>query len=167
MKRLILVRHAKTEVLHHGITDFERRLKPRGHNDSSLIAEQLKNLNILPDHYMSSPATRAEQTAHIFAGILRYDAKQIDFQKFIYDGYTTTQFLDYLSKTNPDKNCAIVFGHNPEIAMLAMNLANEDFYHFPTTGTVIIDFQTDHWQNLAPREGRKSFFLYPKQFKTD
>ena len=42
MKKLILVRHAKTEALSDVGSDFERKLKRRGWSDARLIAEVLK-----------------------------------------------------------------------------------------------------------------------------
>jgi len=49
--------------------------------------------------------------------------------------------------------------------MLASSLSDEDFYHFPTTAAVVVDFDTDTWERLDPREGKVHLFLYPRIFK--
>ncbi len=164
MKRLILVRHAKTEHYNYD-RDFNRKLTSRGKNDAAIIAEQMKEKQIFPDYFISSPAKRARQTADIFAGILNFPKEKIDEQQFLYDGYTTTDFLNFISRLDDHYNTAIVFAHNPDIAMLASNMSDEDFYHFPTTATAVIDFDTDMWDRIDPREGKVHLFLYPRIFK--
>ena len=41
MKRLILMRHAKTEPWGEGVDDFSRALTPRGKEDAQRMAEEL------------------------------------------------------------------------------------------------------------------------------
>ncbi len=164
MKRLILVRHAKTEHQNYD-RDFDRKLISRGKNDAAIIAEQLKNKNIIPDYFICSPATRAKQTAEIFARTLGYPEEDIDNQLFLYEGYTTSEFLNFISRLDDNYNTVIVVAHNPDIAMLASAVSDEDFYHFPTTATAVIDFDTDKWERINAREGKVSLFLYPRIFK--
>ena len=164
MKRLILVRHAKTEHQNYD-RDFDRKLTSRGKNDAAIIAEQLKNKNIIPDYFICSPATRAKQTAGIFARTLEYPVEDIDNQLFLYEGYTTSEFLGFLSRIDDNYNTVIVVAHNPDIAMLASAVSDEDFYHFPTTATAVIDFDTNRWERVDPREGKVHLFLYPRILK--
>ncbi len=167
MKKLILIRHAKTETVVAGQNDFLRVLKPRGTSDALLMAEKLKEHSIKPDLIVSSPAKRAEQTALLFAQAFHYPIEKIDRQQFIYDGYTSGEFVAFLNQQPDDCEQILVIGHNPEIAMLAINLTDGNFFHFPTTATVVINFDTDSWKNANSREGKTELFIYPKQFKTD
>jgi len=166
MKRLILVRHAKTEHRNYD-RDFNRKLTSRGIKDAKIIAEELKHKNIFPDYFISSPAVRALQTAGIFADMLDYPNGNIDQQQFLYDGYTTSEFLDFISMLDDNYSTVIVTAHNPDISMLASNISDEEFYHFPTTATAVIDFDTNMWSRINPREGKVSLFLYPRIFKAD
>ena len=167
MKRLILVRHAKTEQLDYGSskTDYQRELKPRGYQDSKLISEKLIKMGIKPDLILSSSAKRAKQTAKLIAQHLDYDEEQIELQRFIYDGYTTSEFLSFLEKYNDQHETIMVVGHNPEIAMMAINLSDGDFYHFPTCSTTAITFDVDNWTEINVREGKPEWFIYPSMFK--
>ncbi|NPA37557.1 MAG: phosphoglycerate mutase [Chlorobi bacterium] len=164
MKRLILVRHAKTEHQNYD-KDFTRKLTNRGMNDARLIAEQLKNKNISPDYFICSTAVRAIQTTEIFADVFGYPKDKIEKQQFLYDGYTTTDFLHFISMLDNHYNTLLIVAHNPEIAMLASALSDESFYHFPTTATAVIDFETDMWERVEPRQGKVHMFLYPRIFK--
>ncbi len=167
MKTLVVIRHAKTEQLNYGSTktDYQRELKPRGFKDCQIIANQLSNLRIKPDLVLSSSAKRAKQTAQLLSEHLNYDRESIEYQRFIYDGYTTSEFIDWLSKYGKDHDTLFVVGHNPEIAMLAINLTNDDLFHFPTCATAVINFEVDNWKNIAAREGKVKNFIYPSLLK--
>ena len=164
MKRLILVRHSKTEHT-FGVTDFERSLTKRGKSDAEIVAEQLKSKDIIPDYFICSKARRAQQTNSIFAETLNFPNEKINIQQFLYDGYTTSDFLNFISTIDNEYSTIIVFAHNPEIATLASHLSDEDFYHFPTTATAVIDFDSDKWDRISAREGKVNLFLYPRIFK--
>ncbi len=165
MKRLILIRHSKAEEMlgHH--EDKERSLRSRGRDDARLIAEKLKESGIKPGLIISSSARRAMQTAQIIADTFGYPSNQINYQDFIYDGYTSGEFISFMNRKPDDIDQIIVVGHNPEIAMLAINLTGGNFFHFPTTATVIIRFNADSWMNINSREGKTEMFLYPKMLK--
>ena len=165
MKRLILVRHSKTEHYNFEVTDFERSLTNRGKSDAEIIAEQLKSKGVVPDYFISSRAKRAQQTTSIFADVMDFPKEKINTQQFLYDGYTTSDFLNFIATVDNSYNTVIVFAHNPDIASLASSFSNEEFYHFPTTATAVIDFDTDKWDRINAREGKVHLFLYPRIFK--
>lgn len=166
MKKLILVRHAKTEQLYdYNKSDFDRKLLPRGQRDSAQIANQLKNKGYNPDLFITSKAKRAQETADIYAKELGYPLNKIQKEQFIYDGYTTSQMIDFLGQFEQEHDTIIVFGHNPDIAGFTVNLVPNDLWHFPTCCTTVINFNIDSWKNIAVREGKMELYVYPKMFK--
>jgi len=166
MLTLILVRHAKTEQLAYNSlkSDFERELKPRGYSDTELVADQLLSKDIVPDLLITSKATRANQTANILAEKLGIAKPDIIGEQFIYDGYTTSQFISYLNQFE-NQRCIMVVGHNPEIAMMAINLSGSDYLDFPTTATIGITFDAKSWKDINAREGQIAWFITPKMLK--
>ena len=72
MKRLILMRHAKTEPFGEGIDDFGRALTDQGHSDAKRIAEEIVTLGWSPERILVSTARRARETcsevARVFEG---------------------------------------------------------------------------------------------------
>jgi len=167
MKTLILVRHSKTEQLSFksSKSDFDRELKPRGVKDSKLVAKELINRHINPDLLVCSKAIRAKQTAHNFAGLLGIKKQDIVFEQFIYDGYTTSELIDYLAQFHHKYESIMVVGHNPEIEITAMNLTDSDYLHFPTTGTIAISFNVDSWLEIESQKGNIEWLITPKMFK--
>ena len=166
MKKLILIRHSKNENIVAGQNDYFRALKPRGESDALLFAEELREDGMGPDRSVSSPAKRAVQTAQIFAQTFNYQKERVELQQFIYDGYTSGEFVSFLNQQPDEKGQIFIIGHNPEIAMLAINLTDGNFFHFPTTAAVVINFDTQSWKDVNSREGKTELFIYPKQFKS-
>ena len=65
MKKIILIRHAKSSW-EHNVSDLERPINKRGFNDAILIAGILNNLSIDIDAVFSRISKRTLQTAKIF-----------------------------------------------------------------------------------------------------
>ena len=71
MKRLILVRHAKSDWSLPGQEDWDRPLNVRGQRDAPDMARRLRSRRLKPDRILSSPAVRALTTATVMARELR------------------------------------------------------------------------------------------------
>jgi len=164
MKRIVIVRHGKSVPYGYN-DDFNRDLRDRGKNDAKLVSTELKNRNILPDLIISSPAKRAIKTARIFAENLDYKQKNIREVKEIYDGLTTSEFLDNVNELPENTDSVFFFGHNPGFYYFVNNLLEKFDGEMPTTSTVGIDFDVDSWKNVQARTGVKAFHLIPKMFK--
>jgi phosphohistidine phosphatase len=167
MKRLILVRHAKTEPLTDAASDYERKLKKRGLNDAALVADDLKSRAYVPDVLIASPAKRALQTAQIYAKTYGIPDEDIKQAMFVYDGDTTARMLDAIAGLAGNAETVMVVGHNPDMATLSMLLAREDFYHFPTCAASVIAFSITDWKDLNVGQGRSEYFVFPKMLKNN
>lgn len=165
MKQLILVRHAKTEPLTDAENDFERKLKKRGHKDARLVSDYLIGKNVAPDVIISSPAVRALQTAKIMAGAFSIPESDVKEASFIYGGFTNEEFIDQMAELGGDTDSVMVVGHNPEIALMAVKLTGENFFHFPTTATVVLNFSAPRWSEIKIGQGKNQLFVYPKELK--
>lgn len=167
MKRVVLIRHAKTEVIHDEITDLQRRLKKRGEGDAREVAHLLRHCGLKPQLIVCSHAIRAFQTAKIMAVELGYDVAAIRQERFIYDGYSTGDFIDFLNAIDNAIDELWVVGHNPDIAMIAMKLARKDYFHFPTCATVVINFDCQTWRDVDVLNGREALFIKPSEIRGD
>lgn len=163
MKTVILMRHAKAD--NDIDNDKARQLKPNGRTDAALMASALQKLDIMPQIIVSSDALRAQQTAEIVADTIAFGKEGIRYEKFIYDGYTSGQMVDYINQFDNEADTALIVGHNPEIGMFAINLTNASLFHFPPATTVAIDFDVDTWDKVESRCGAIRLFTYPKNEK--
>merc|ERR1711964_256129 len=62
MKRLILMRHAKSDWSSAGTSDHDRFLNDRGRQNAVSLGQWLAQRSLIPDAALCSTATRARQT---------------------------------------------------------------------------------------------------------
>lgn len=164
MKRVVIVRHGKS-VPYGYDDDFNRDLRDRGKNDAKLVSTELKKKNIIPDLMVSSPAKRAIKTARIFAENLSYEQNKIQEVEDIYEGLTTSEFIELVKDLPDEAETVFFFGHNPGFFYFVNNLLEKFDGDMPTTSTVGIDFDVPTWDSVQARTGKKAFHLIPKMFK--
>lgn len=164
MKHVILVRHAKS-ISYGYDQDYDRTLTDRGEEDAQTISQELKKLDIHPDLIIASPAVRTSQTAWIYADALGYDKKMIRFEKKLFSGKTSENFLAMLQELEDEKETVIVFGHNPTIYYYMNYLMRHFTDEVPTCSTVGIDFDVDSWSKLRSGQGEMAFMFIPDMFR--
>jgi phosphohistidine phosphatase len=164
MKRLVIIRHAKTEQGGYD-HDLKRELTDTGKDDAYRISDDLKNREIIPQYIISSPATRAITTARIFAEELNFPKEKIIEKKGLYFDYTTQDFLNLIQEVPDNVNTLFVFGHNPFVNIMAENLSKNFEGDMPTCSTVVLDFNVEKWSAIEARQGNLFLHLYPKNYK--
>ena len=160
MKRIILVRHAKT-ISEGYDNDFNRTLKPVGKDDALRISLKLKEKSDQPELLLSSPAVRAMQTARIYAETFGYPATSIRQEPVFYTGLSTSKLIDHLHCFPDTVSTILLVGHNPTIHLFASELINSFNRSFPTCTTVGIDFKISQWIQLKVNQGELAFYLTP------
>jgi phosphohistidine phosphatase len=179
MRRLMLLRHAKTEHDAPSGHDQDRRLDDRGRLDAAAIGGWIGRHPPLPDAVLVSTAVRAHQTWEIARDAMKNAARERSPQPQV-------ELLDELYGAEPKRLLRIIrmadvtdparlmlIGHNPGMHELALMLAGsgdaaakkslED--NLPTSGLAIIDFAIDDWSEVAFRGGKLVRFTSPKLLK--
>jgi phosphohistidine phosphatase len=162
MKRLVLVRHAKAVQWGYN-DDFNRELTERGERDASRVSNHLVTLGIIPDLIISSPASRALQTAVIFAGQLHFPQKDLINKHELYYGLTTGELMDFIHTMPEETTCVFLFGHNPSFEYYARNLCRSFNGDMPTSSAVVIDFNVNLWKEVTSRSGLLFGRFNPKE----
>lgn len=161
MRILTLVRHAKSSRDYPELSDFERPLNPRGRKEAPLIAARLRKAGIKPDLLVSSPATRAITTARLFAEELNLHLDEILLNPHIYEASAWT-LLHIVRGLPPDYDDVMLFGHNPGISRLALDLAPCPFDEMPTSASARIELPARSWSLVAPGSGTLLRYDTPK-----
>ena len=167
MRRLMLLRHAKTERAQPGERDRDRKLTKRGRADASLIGAYMAHHSLVPDLALVSPATRALETWALLANCFA-NAPAVVNDERIYNA-DPQKLSALLAKTEGAKSLVLV-GHNPGLHDLAIQLiasgdveARERIAEgLPTSGLVVIDLAFDDWSRLHPHAGRLERFISPR-----
>jgi phosphohistidine phosphatase len=168
MRRLMLLRHAKTERAEPGGRDRDRVLMKRGRDDATVIGNYMSDHGLVPDLAIVSPAARAQETWELVAaGFAKAPRMATDGR--IYDAIPET-LINLIGETRKAP-ALLVVGHNPGLHELALQLIasgnpqirgqiNEKL---PTSGLVVIDLPLDDWSALHPHVGRLERFVSPRQ----
>ncbi len=162
MKRLYLVRHAKSSWKDATLEDFDRPLNKRGQRDAPFMGKRLKFYKVSPDLIMSSPAKRAAKTAKVIAEEIGFPKKQIVYEDAIYEAGVKS-LLRVIREINDSASQVLLFGHNPGLTMLAEYLSDAVIDNIPTCGVFCLDFNVTSWENVEEGKGTIVFFDYPKK----
>ncbi len=162
IRRLTLVRHAKSSWDYAELSDFERPLNARGRRDAPAMAKRLAAELERPLRLVSSPALRAITTAHAFAEALGLVHTAIRVEPRIYEATRGSLFGVVQEQDDADMH-VLLFGHNPGFSELAQLLAPCPFSEMPTCAVATLAFELPHWRDLQPRAGTLLRYEFPKK----
>lgn len=165
MKRIVLVRHAKAVQWGYE-DDFTRELTERGEKDAAKVSSSLMESGIHPDGIVTSPATRAWQTASCFASVFRFPEDDIKTDRELYHGYTTGEFVTLIHSFPDEEKTVFIFGHNPSFEYYATGLCRSFNGEMATCSAVVIDFTVDRWKEVQSRSGLVFKQVNPKELNS-
>ena len=163
MKKLVLIRHAKSDWSNPFLDDFLRPLNKRGKKNASLMAKLLKEKNIRPDLIISSPSLRTKQTLEYFIKELSYD-DEVKFEESIYE-VPYENLLKVIKDIPNIHKTVFLMGHNPGLCDLTNSLIDKSFENIPTCGIVEINFDVKNWKDISKENSNLISFEYPKKYQ--
>ena len=161
MKKIILIRHAKSSWKHN-VVDHERPLSNRGNNDAILVANHLIEKRLSPDLVLVSDAMRTRLTAETFIKTLHLDRNKVEYNHDLYD-FSGYDLVRVIKKCDSKVDTLMVFGHNHAITAFVNTYGNEYIENVPTCGVVVINFEIDYWSDL--KQGETMNTVFPRDLK--
>ena len=159
MKRLWILRHAKSSWDHPGVPDHDRPLAPRGRKAARRIARWAGANGVRPELVLCSTALRARSTLDLVrAGIGGPDER---VERGLYHA-STDDVLELLASTPDDLTEVMLIGHNPTLHDLAAALAPPGPDAFPTGALVAVGLAIDSWEEIRPGCGQIESFVVPR-----
>lgn len=161
MKRLILMRHAKSDWSDPNASDHARTLNHRGQLSAEALGDWMRANGLHPDHVLCSDAARTQET---LAGLALSDVTVETTRKlYLAEPEVMAQLLQ-----SCEGDCVLMIAHNPGSAMLAETLlaqppAHPEFYSYPTCATLVADFDIAHWHDLRSGTGTPVHFIVPRE----
>ncbi|MBW2273946.1 MAG: histidine phosphatase family protein [Deltaproteobacteria bacterium] len=162
MKRLTLIRHAKSSWDESGLADFERPLNERGKRDAPEMGRRLAAIDASPDLMLASTAKRARSTAKRIASEIGYPKVEIVFEQLFY-GATAGEMFDAIRRLKSELSEVIIVSHNPGITDLNNTLCDTHIDNIPTCGVVRLELPVSGWDATEPGCARMVDFDYPKR----
>ncbi|OEK03846.1 hypothetical protein BFP97_12110 [Roseivirga sp. 4D4] len=161
MKRLFIVRHAKSSWNSPYLSDFDRPLNKRGKRDLPDMANRFLEMGYPVDLIVASPAKRAWVTAKRFAKALDISNDNfLDDERFYHA--STSILMEVISNIDDSVNNLMIFGHNPGLTSLIGKLSDFNLYNLPTCAVCGIEFPFDSWREIQNHQGEKFYYDFPK-----
>lgn len=166
MKRLLLLRHAKSSWDDPDLDDHDRPLANRGRRASTAIAEHLSTESATTDLVLCSSARRARETLERIAPALG-DGVDVQIEPELYAA-SDERLLKRLRAVAEDVESVLLVGHNPGLEQLAVELAGSGDElsslrrKYPTAALATLEFDGP-WRALKPRRATLTAFITPKQ----
>lgn len=168
MRRLMLLRHAKSDWSRPGQSDHDRELAARGRKAAPLMGRYLAEHAMIPDHAIVSTATRTRETWRLVADMLPRQPS-VDFEDRIYEA-SPRDILAAIAEAPASARSLLVVGHNPgfhDTANLLVESGDKRLRKslsekFPTGALAVIDLDIDDWTAVQPGSGRLESFVTPR-----
>lgn len=161
MKRLLIIRHAKSSWDFPELTDFERPINHRGQRDLPVMAQRLRKLNLTIDSWISSPANRAITTAIGHTQAFGLTETQIEQNHRLYHA-SSRELQTVISQTQDSIETLALFGHNPGLTDLINDLSDFELWNLPTCAVCGIEFDFNSWKEIVDHKGKKFYYDFPK-----
>jgi len=171
MRRLMLLRHAKSDWTRAGARDHERTLAARGREAAPRVGAYMVHHGLNPDLVLCSTAVRARETWDLVAKAFA-PKPSVVFEERIYEAGANA-LLEVVRETKSGVHALLLTGHNPGLHDFAQRLiASGDTdarqrltEKFPTGALAVIDFAVDDWRNLHQRSGRLDRLVVPRMLE--
>lgn len=160
MRKLILIRHAKSSWNHPELDDHERPLNKRGQRDSITMARHFADKDQHLDVIYSSTAIRAIDYAQMLSEFTNTSlVPDLSFYTF-----SDEQLLEILRSLPNAAHSVAVVAHNPAITHVTNLLIDQEIARVPTSAMIEIACPIESWSELGEVEGGCELlcFDYPK-----
>ena len=169
MKRLCLLRHAKSDWSDPSSDDYDRPVNARGAKAADFMAHYIAHCPYRPDYVLCSSARRAAQTCAPLATELG-DGVPVEYREILY--HAMPDVLLAQAQGAPDSaETLLIVAHNPGLVLLAMALSDDPDDEVstrvangvPTGGFIVFEFpEAKHWTDIDEGEGKTVFFGRPR-----
>jgi phosphohistidine phosphatase len=165
MRRLHLLRHAKSSWDEPGLEDHDRPLAPRGRRAAKLVADWAAEHDVRPQLVMSSTAVRARETLErVLPGL---GEPEVRFDEDLYAARVDA-LLQCVRALPDGMEEAMLVGHNPGLRALLLLLAAPGQLRgraeakVPTGALATLEADIDRWRDLQPGAARLVEFVLPR-----
>ena len=167
MKRLWILRHAKSSWDHAGLADYARPLAPRGRKAAKRIARWADANGVRPELVLCSTAVRAQSTLDLVRPGLGGPEERVE--QGLYHA-STDDILELVATTDDTVTEVLLIGHNEGIGELAESLAGSGraadlaalHAKYPTGTLATLRAPAGRWSGLAPRSAELLSFVRPR-----
>lgn len=169
MKRLTLLRHAKSSWDDPVTRDFDRPLNEKGKRAAAIMGKFIKRHDLSFDQVLASPAVRVIETLEQVepASGLSFEPQ---WDRKIYLASSVT-LMDVLRGANADADHVLMVGHNPGLEDLIFDLVPDDGsseargaveVKYPTAALAELSLDIENWSDIRDSCATLERFTRPR-----
>ena len=159
MKRLMLLRHAKSDWDSGAASDHERPLAARGRKAAKAMGRFMVQAELVPDFAVTSTAMRARTTLELAMEAGEWTCEVSETRSLYHAG--VDDVLAIVSESADTDGSVLIVGHQPTWGGVVERLTGADTRM--ATGTLVgIDLRTDSWSWIRPGLGELAFIVPPR-----
>ena len=163
MKRLVLLRHGKSDWGAEAGIDHERPLAERGVRAAATMGRLLAAAGVAPDLVVTSSAVRAHTTAKLAVEAGGWTSA-VRMEPALY-GATPGGVIRVVQRTDNHVESLMLVGHQPTWSSLAAVLTGGSRVRVATATAVGIDLGVLRWEQVEPGSGELAWLLPPRLFE--
>ncbi len=141
-RRLIVMRHAKSDWANPALSDHDRPLNERGCRTAPLMGRHFVDSQIAPAAVIASTAVRVRETLALMLSEWSYEP-EVFFEQALYLASAET-LASHVRGLHDQWTEAMIVGHNPGLTDFASRLAGRPL-EMPTAAVVIVQSNEDSW----------------------
>lgn len=174
MKRLIILRHAKSSWDDPVKRDFDRPLNKKGRRAAETMGRHMRETGVRFDHAVASPAQRVIETLEsVSKGYGEAIEPEWDERAYL---ASDLALLEIVHETPDEAESVLLSGHNSGLEDLVLLLVPESAgdakrasvaEKFPTCSLAIIDCDIDSWADLDEETGKLVAFTRPRDLDSE
>lgn len=163
MKRLIIVRHAKSSWKEFSLADKDRPLNKRGIQNAKDMGTYLLTKKFDNPYFLSSPAKRALDTAVLISETIQNNPN-IAIKEALYTFSDSNNiFIQEASQVDNQFETVFIFSHNETCFEFVHSICPNEVHDFPTCAVACFRADINHWSELKKEKLRLEFFQIPKE----
>lgn len=168
MKRLCVLRHAKSSWDDHDLDDLNRPLNDRGWKAARRIGREMKHRRMHFDLVLASTAARVRETIDGIEEEFEFDA-EVRFEPELYLA-TRDTLLSLVHAIPQGVSSVLLVGHNPGLQQLLLELTRDDSdglrariaVKYPTGAFAAAELDIEGWAQAAAGCGPIVELILPK-----
>ena len=164
MKRLTLIRHAKSSHDDPSLRDFYRTLNERGLEDAPRMGRHLaEEFQWSPDLMVCSTALRTLRTAKLLLEGMGDPDRYLHQEGRIYES-SVSELIEVVQETDDSVGHLCIIGHNPGMENLTNWLVGERAIQgFVTCAVAMLELDISDWRSLKSGCGKLTHYLEPRK----
>ncbi|MCA8987340.1 MAG: histidine phosphatase family protein [Planctomycetaceae bacterium] len=166
MRRILLMRHAKSSWKESAVADLERPLNRRGRESAPRMGKWMREQQLAVDYCLCSPSVRTQETFRLWQEAYETPV-ELRLVSDLYCG-SPDDIVNVLQTVQDRYHTVLVLAHNPGLEMLAERWSGE-WRKFRTAAVAVFSADDlEHWADLKLNKNRPLLeFQFPKGLEED